>query len=54
MRERLRRKYLTALETLCTTFSKDGRKAEAKAYLERGMEYEAEAKGIYDALFGKG
>ena len=54
MRERLRRKYLTALETLCTTWSQEGRKAKAKACLERAMEYEPAAGDIYDVFFGKG
>ena len=54
MRERLRRKYLTALETLCTAWSQEGRKAKAKACLERAIEKEPAVENIYDVFFGKG
>ena len=53
MRERLQKKYLANLETLCTAWSRDGRQADARAFLERAMEYEPEAEKIYQSVFGE-
>lgn len=50
-RDRLRKKYVMHLKTLCTAWCHDSRKAEAKALLEQAMEHEPKAEAIYQSLF---
>lgn len=49
-RERLRKKYRTNIETLCTAWCRDGRKADARVLLEHAKTHEPKAEALYQSL----